>query len=404
MEFRRINGLPPYVFSSMNALKEDARRRGVDIVDFGFGNPDLPSPAVAVDKLAEAVRNPRNHRYSASRGIPNLRQAVCELYQRNWGVELDPDREVVTTIGAKEGLSHVMWVLVSAGDSAMVPSPSYPIHIYAPLFAGADVHQIPLEGPDKLGPDAVLGGPGEGFFAALVETWEATWPKPRVIVVSFPHNPTTACVDFPFMERLVNFAKEHEVVLVHDFAYADLGFDGYSPPSILQVPGAKDVAVELYTLTKSFSMAGWRVGFLVGNAEIVQALTKLKGYLDYGTFQPIQIAAIVAMREASDYPAELRRVYQLRRDALCVGLRGIGWDVVPPRGTMFVWAPIPDPYREMGSIEFAKHLLHEAGVATAPGAGFGPGGDRHVRFALIENEKRTQQAVRNLRRALTKLG
>ncbi len=404
MEFRRINGLPPYVFSTMNALKEDARRRGADVVDFGFGNPDLPSPAVAVDKLAEAVRNPRNHRYSASRGIPNLRQAVCELYRRNWAVELDPDREVVTTIGAKEGLSHVMWVLVSPGDSALVPSPSYPIHIYAPLFAGADVRQIPLEGPGGSGVDAVHDSPGEGFFASLVETWEATWPKPRVIVVSFPHNPTTVCVDRAFMERLVHFAREHDVVLVHDFAYADLGFDGYSPPSILQVPGAKDVAVELYTLTKSFSMAGWRVGFLVGNAEIVQALTKLKGYLDYGTFQPIQIAAIVAMREAPDYPEELRRAYQLRRDALCGGLRSIGWDLVPPKATMFVWAPIPEPYREMGSIEFAKLLLCEADVATSPGVGFGPGGDGHVRFALIENEKRTHQAVRNLRRALAKLG
>ncbi len=404
MEFRRINGLPPYVFSAMNALKEQARQRGADIVDFGFGNPDLPSPSVAVEKLTEAVRNPRNHRYSASRGIPNLRQAVCDLYERNWGVDLDPDREVVTTIGAKEGLSHVMWVLVSPGDSALVPSPSYPIHIYAPLFAGADVHQVPLEGPGRPGADGTPARPGDGFFEALVETWEATWPKPRVIVVSFPHNPTTACVDISFMESLVSFAREHEVVLVHDFAYADLGFDGYRPPSVLQVPGAKEVAVELYTLTKSFSMAGWRVGFLVGNAEIVQALTKLKGYLDYGTFQPIQIAAIVAMREAPDYPAELRLVYEGRRDALCAGLRSIRWDVASPKGTMFVWAPIPEPYREMGSVEFAKLLLQEAEVATSPGAGFGPGGDGHVRFALIENEQRTHQAVRNLRRVLTKLG
>jgi alanine-synthesizing transaminase len=388
----------------MNALKEDARRRGVDVVDFGFGNPDLPSPTVAVEKLAEAVRNPRNHRYSASRGIPNLRQAVAELYQRNWAVELDPDTEVVTTIGAKEGLSHVMWVLVQPGDSALVPSPSYPIHIYAPLFAGADVHQVPLQGPGEQGGDASEAAPGESFFASLVETWQSTWPKPRVIVVSFPHNPTTACVDLAFMERLVEFARLHDVVLVHDFAYADLGFDGYRPPSLLQVPGAKDVAVELYTMTKSFSMAGWRVGFLVGNAEIVQALTKLKGYLDYGTFQPIQIAAIVAMREAPDYPEELREVYQHRRDALCSGLRSIGWDVASPKGTMFVWAPVPEPYREMGSLEFAKLVLREAEVATSPGAGFGPGGDDHVRFALIENEKRTQQAIRNLRRALIKLG
>ena len=404
MELRRVNGLPPYVFATMNALRDDARRRGVDIVDFGFGNPDLPSPDIAVDKLAEAARNPRNHRYSASRGIPKLRQAIAALYRRKWGVELDPDLEVVTTIGAKEGLSHVMWVLVGPGDTAFVPSPSYPIHIYAPLFAGADVHQIPLEGPVP-GPSGADGAaPGEGFFAALLQTWETTWPKPRVIVLSFPHNPTTACVDYSFMERVVDFAREHEVVLVHDFAYADLGFDGYDPPSILQVPGAKDVAVELYTLTKSFSMAGWRVGFLVGNAEIVQALTKLKGYLDYGTFQPIQIAATVTLNDAPGYPEEIRRRYESRRNALCGGLQGIGWELAPPKGTMFVWAPIPEPYRELGSLEFSKLLLREAEVATSPGVGFGPGGDGHVRFALIENEKRTHQAIRNLRRTLTKLG
>jgi alanine-synthesizing transaminase len=314
---------------------------------------------------------------------------------------------VVTTIGAKEGLSHVMWVLVGPGDTALVPSPSYPIHIYAPLFAGADVHQVRLAGPAPGvgGPDAESGGsdPGDAFFGSLVEAWDSTWPKPRVIVLSFPHNPTTACVDLGFMTRLVEFAREHEVVLVHDFAYADLGFDGYRPPSILQVPGAKEVAVELYTLTKSFSMAGWRVGFLVGNPEIVQALTKLKSYLDYGTFQPIQIAAIVAMNEAPDYPAQLNAIYRARRDALCEGINRIGWHVTPPKGTMFVWAPIPEPYAELGSLEFAKYLVQEAGVATSPGVGFGPGGDGHVRFALIENDKRIGQAVRNLRRALTKL-
>jgi len=333
---------------------------------------------------------------------------VSDRYRSKFGVELDPDLEVVTTIGAKEGLSHLMWVLLGPGDTALVPSPSYPIHIYAPLFAGADVRQVPLEGPSaRHAPAQDAGtapGPGAAFFDELMEAWESTWPKPRVIVLSFPHNPTTACVDLSFMQRLVAFAHEHDVVLVHDFAYADIAFDGYKPPSILQVPGAKDVAVELYTLTKSFSMAGWRVGFLLGNAEIVQALTKLKSYLDYGTFQPIQIAAIVALNEVPDYPEQINEVYQARRNALCDGLNRIGWSVVPPRGTMFVWAAIPEPYREMGSLEFAKFLVRDAGVASSPGIGFGPGGDGHVRFALIENEKRIGQAIRNLKRALTKLG
>ncbi len=397
MDFRRINGLPPYVFAHINELKLASRRAGRDVIDLGFGNPDIPSPDVAVEKLVEAARNYRNHRYSASRGIPKVRQAIASLYLRRFGVELDPETEVVTTIGAKEGLSHLMWVLLGPGDSALVPSPSYPIHIYSPLFAGADVRQVRLEGPGD------EDGTSEAFFANLMESWESAWPKPRVIVLSFPHNPTTACVDLDWMERVVAFAREHEVVLVHDFAYADLAFDGYSPPSILQVPGAKEVAVELYSLTKSFSMAGWRIAFLVGNAEVVQALTKLKSYLDYGMFQPIQIAAIVAMNEAPDYPLQVNHIYQARRDVLCDGLNRIGWAVKPPKGTMFVWAPIPEPYRDMGSLEFAKYLVREAEVATSPGEGFGPGGDGHVRFALIENEQRIGQAVRNLRRALTKL-
>ena len=399
MEFRRINGLPPYVFAHIDALKLGARRAGKDVIDLGFGNPDIPSPHVAVEKLVEAAQNPRNHRYSASRGIPKLRQAVSSLYLRRFGVELDPDTEVLTTIGAKEGLSHLMWVLLGPGDSALVPSPSYPIHIYAPLFAGAEVRQVRLENDEgSEGPAA-----SEAFFENLVESWGSAWPKPRVIVLSFPHNPTTACVDLPWMARLVDFAREHEVVLVHDFAYADISFDGYQPPSILQVPGAKDVAVELYSMTKSFSMAGWRVAFLVGNSEVVAALTKLKSYLDYGTFQPIQIAAIVAMNEAPDYPKEVNETYKARRDTLCEGLNRIGWHITPPKGTMFVWAPIPEPYREMGSLEFASYLVSEADVATSPGVGFGPGGDGHVRFALIENEQRIGQAVRNLRRTLTKL-
>src|SRR5438094_4219301 len=391
MEFRRITGLPPYVLAEIDALKLAARRAGDDVIDVAFGNPDIPSPEAAVDKLAEAVHNPRNHRYSSSRGIPKLRAAVASLYDRKFNVELDPDTEVVTTIGAKEGLSHVMWVLLGPGDTALVPTPSYPIHIYAPLFAGADVRRVSL-----------LGGE-EAFFANLMQAWENDWPRPRVIVLSFPHNPTTTCVDLAWMQRLVDFAREHDVVLVHDFAYSDTAFDGYQPPSILQVPGAKDVAVELYTLTKSFSMAGWRVAFLVGNAQVVQALTKLKSYLDYGTFQPIQIAAIVAMNEAPDYPKVVNEIYHGRRDALCEGLARIGWDVPKPKGTMFVWAPMPEPYLEMGSLEFAKLLVTDAQVAVSPGEGFGPGGDDYVRFALIENEQRIGQAVRNLRRALTKL-
>ncbi len=390
MEFRRINGLPPYVFAIINQLRDQARHEGDDVIDLGFGNPDIPSPDIAVDKLCEAAHNPRNHRYSASRGIPKLRLAVSNLYLRRFGVELDPDTEVVTTIGAKEGLSHLMWTLVGPGDTALVPTPSYPIHIYAPLFAGADVQQV------RLGPD-------QDFFANLMDSWESTWPRPRVIVFSFPHNPTTETVDLAWMQRLVDFAREHDVVLVHDFAYSDTAFDGYQPPSILQVPGAKDVAVELYTLTKSFSMAGWRVAFLVGNPAIVAALTKLKSYLDYGTFQPIQIAAIVTMNEAPDYPKFVNEIYQSRRDALCEGLARIGWEIEKPKATMFVWAPIPEPYREMGSLEFSKLLVTDASVATSPGVGFGRGGEGFVRFALIENEQRIAQGVRNLRKALVKL-
>ena len=400
MELRRVVGLPPYVFATINELKLEARRRGEDVVDLGFGNPDLPSPPVAVDKLCEAARNPRNHRYSSSRGIPNLRVALADLYERRFGVQLDPDTEVLMTIGAKEGLSHLMWVLLGPGDTALVPSPSYPIHIYAPLFAGADVRQVRLA---PLAPGDAGQPAGDAFFADLAETWESTWPKPRVIVLSFPHNPTTTCVDLEWMERVVAFAAARGVVLVHDLAYADLAFDGYSPPSILQVPGAKDVAVELYSLTKSFSMAGWRVAFLVGNAEIVAGLAKLKSYLDYGAFQPIQIAATVAMNEAADYPKQVNEVYQGRRDALCDGLERIGWHIPRPKATMFAWAPIPPPYAAMGSLEFAKFLVSEAQVATSPGEGFGPGGDGFVRFALIENEQRIGQAVRNLRRALTLL-
>jgi alanine-synthesizing transaminase len=391
MEFRRINGLPPYVFGIIDSLKIEARRAGADVVDLGFGNPDLPSPDIAVEKLAEAVQNPRNHRYSASRGIPKLRAAICDLYLRKFGVELDPETEACTSIGAKEGFSHLMWVLLGPGDAALVPSPSYPIHIWGPILAGAEVRHVRL-------------GPNQDFFANLLEGWEDSWPRPKVIVLSFPHNPTTACVDLDFMTRMVEFARAHDVLLVHDFAYADLGFDGFDPPSILQVPGAKDVAVELYTLTKSFSMAGWRVGFLLGNADVVGALAKLKSYLDYGTFQPIQIAATVVMNDLPDYPKEANEIYRSRRDTLIDGLARIGWEIEKPKGTMFVWAPIPEPYAEMGSLDFAKMLVQEAKVAVSPGMGFGPGGEGYVRFALVENEQRINQGIRGIRRALDKLG
>lgn len=391
MEFRRITNLPPYVFTIIDGLKVEARRAGIDVVDLGFGNPDLPSPDIAVEKLSEAAHNARNHRYSSSRGIPKLREAVADLYLRRFGVSLDPDREIISTIGAKEGFSHLMWVLLQPGDAALVPSPSYPIHIWGPLFAGADVREI------RMSTDV-------DFMESIQEAYEYSWPKPRVIVLSFPHNPTTACVDLDFFQRVVDFAREKNVVIVHDNAYAELGFDGYEPPSILQAEGAKECAVELYSMTKSFSMAGWRVAYLVGNSEVVQALAKLKSYLDYGTFQPIQIAATVTLNEDPNHPREVQPIYQARRDALCDGLNRIGWEIEPPKGTMFAWAPIPEPYREMGSVEFASFLVREAQVATSPGVGFGPGGDGHVRFALIENEQRIGQAMRGLKKALTKLG
>ena len=390
MEFRRIDHLPPYVFSIINELKIDARRAGADVIDCGFGNPDLASPEIAATKLAEAAQNSRNHRYSASRGIPKLRQAAADLYQRRFGVNLDPDTEVLNVIGAKEGFTHLMWVLLQPGDACLVPAPSYPIHIWGPIFAGAAIREVAL-------------AESEQFIANLERAWEYSWPKPRALVISFPHNPTTVCVDLDFFARVVAFAKERDIVVVHDNAYADVGFDGYDPPSILQVPGAKDCCVELYSMTKSFSMAGWRVAFLLGNPTVIAALAKLKSYLDYGTFQPIQIAATVTMNEASEHPKLVRDIYQSRRDALCDGLNRIGWPVERPRGTMFVWAPIPEQYQDMDSLQFSSYLVKEAGVATSPGVGFGPGGEGHVRFALIENEQRLQQGIRNLRRALTRL-
>ncbi len=387
LEFRRVDRLPPYVFAAIQELTLDLRRAGDDVVDLGFGNPDLPSPEPAVEKLIEAAQKPRNHRYSASRGIPKLRAAIADLYRRRFGVELDPETQALTTIGAKEGLAHLMWVMLEPGDAALVPSPSYPIHIYGPIFAGASVFQVAMAAEEDL-------------FTNLVDAYQRSRPRPRVVILSFPHNPTTATVDLDFMRRVVEFAREREVLVVHDFAYADIAFDGHAPPSILQVEGADEVAVELYTLTKSFSMPGWRVGFLLGNAAVISALARLKSYLDYGTFQPIQIAAIIAMNEASDYPQQVCEIYRSRRDALCDGLARAGWSFPKPRGTMFVWAPIPEPFKDLGSLDFARLLAREAKVATSPGIGFGPDGDGFVRFALVENEHRIGQAVRGIRRVL----
>jgi alanine-synthesizing transaminase len=390
VEFRRIDSLPPYVFAQVNQLKLEARRAGEDIIDLGFGNPDIPSPDFVVDKLVESARKPQNHRYSSSRGIPNLRRAVADRYARRFGVELDPETEIITTIGAKEGLAHLMWALVQPGDVAIVPDPSYPIHIYAPAMAGAEVQRVEVSNDSN-------------FINRLRLTFEHSWPRPRVIVTSFPHNPTTEVVDLDFWIELVAFAKEHDIMLVHDFAYADVYFDGYRPPSLLEAPGAKDVGVELYTLTKGHSMAGWRVGFVVGNPEMVGALAKLKSYLDYGTFQPIQIASIIALNEGDAYTREVNDIYERRRDALCDGLERAGWKIEKPKGTMFVWAEIPGPYADMGSLDFTIKLLKEAKVAVSPGVGFGTTSDSYVRFALVENEHRIQQAVRGIRRALDKL-
>ena len=390
MKFRRIDSLPPYVLARVNDLKLAARRAGEDVIDLGFGNPDIPSPDLAVDKLVEAAQNARNHRYSASRGIPNLRKAICDRYERRFGVQLDPETQAITTIGAKEGLAHLMWALVQPGDVALVPEPAYPIHVYAPALAGAEIRRVPVGNADR-------------YFDRLAQTFADSWPKPRVILTSFPHNPTTTCVELDFFERLVAFAQEHDVFLVHDFAYADVSFDGYQPPSMLQVGGATDVGVELYTLTKGHSMAGWRVGFAVGNAEMVGALAKLKSYLDYGTFQPIQIASIVTLNEGDGYVMEVRGIYERRRDILVDGLNRAGWAVEKPTGTMFVWAPIPEAYRAMGSMDFAIHLLEEAKVVVSPGIGFGSTGEGYVRFALVENDQRIAQAVRGIRSALDRL-
>lgn len=399
VEFRRITNLPPYVFTIINNLKIQARNHGADVVDLGFGNPDIPSPQIAVDKLIESAQNPKNHRYSLSRGLPKLREAVADMYKRNWNVDLDPELQVTNTIGSKEGFSHLMWVLLDRGDAAIVPSPSYPIHIFGPLFAGAEVRQVPMRSQQVIDDKQYA----EEFFYNLTEAWNTGWPHPRVLVVSFPHNPTGATVDLAFMQLVVDFCRQRDMIVVHDFAYADVGFDGYMPPSILQAEGADECAVELYSMTKSFSMAGWRCGFLVGNTSVVQALVKLKSYLDYGNFQPIQIAATVALNEAPDFPKEVCVTYQRRRDVLIEGLGRIGWLIPKSRGSMFVWAPIPEPYSDMDSVEFCSHLVRDCNVALSPGSGFGPGGEGFARFALIENEQRIGQAIRNLKHGLTRL-
>ena len=383
-EFQRITRLPPYVFAQVAELKRAARRRGDDIIDFGMGNPDLPTPPHIVEKLVEAASNPRNHRYSASRGISKLREAISKWYGRRFDVDIDPDREAIVTIGAKEGISHLCLAITNPGDLVMVPSPTYPIHTYAIVLANGNVVHIPL-------------AQGDDFFDNLTDVIRPIWPRPKILILSFPHNPTTVCVDIAFFEKLVDFAKEYNLILVHDFAYADLGFDGYQPPSMLEVPGAKDVGVELFSLSKSYSMPGWRIGFVVGNSEIVSALRQIKSYLDYGAFQPIQIASIIALNGPQDCVDAIRQTYQNRRDALCEGLARIGWPVQKPKGTMFVWAKIPESFRGMGSLEFSKYLLKETNVAVAPGIGFGEMGNGHVRFALVENEHRIRQAVRNLR-------
>ena len=386
-QFARIKRLPPYVFNIVNALKADARQRGEDIIDFGMGNPDQATPQIIVDKMCEAAQRPDTHRYSLSRGIPRLRKAICDWYKRKYDVDLDMDSEAIVTIGSKEGLAHLALATVETGDAVLVPNPSYPIHPYGFVIAGADIRHIPL----------VKGG---DFFAEIEKAIKTSWPRPKMLVINFPGNPTTQCVDLDFLTRVVAIAKEHDIWVVQDIAYADIVFDGYKAPSIMQVPGAKDIAVEFFSLSKSYNMPGWRVGFMVGNQELVSALARMKSYLDYGMFTPIQVAAIVALEQSDDEVERIRDMYQYRRDVLCEGLTAAGWPVEKPKATMFVWAEIPDMYKHLGSLEFAKKLLQEAKVAVSPGIGFGEYGDDHVRFSLIENEQRTRQAVRGIREML----
>ncbi len=385
--FARLERLPPYVFATVNKIKMDARHAGKDIVDLGMGNPDLGTPRHIVDKLVEASQKSQNHRYSASMGITKLRMAIADWYKRRYDVDIDPATEAIVTIGAKEGISHLVLVTIRPGDVVFTPNPTYPIHPYSAIISGGDVRGIPV-------------GPGRDFFENLIDATKQTWPRPRILIISYPHNPTTEVVELEFFERIVDYATEHNIMIIHDFAYADLAFDGYKPPSFLQVKGAKDVGVEFFSLSKSYSMPGWRVGFCVGNPEIVGALARIKSYLDYGIFQPIQIAAIIALNGPQDCVTEICDTYRERRDALISGLNRVGWEVESPKGTMFVWAKIPDQYVKMGSVEFSKLLINEAQVAVSPGLGFGEYGDEFVRFALIENQMRINQAIRGIRKVM----
>jgi alanine-synthesizing transaminase len=389
-DFHKLNRLPPYVFAEVNALKQAARRAGRDVIDLGMGNPDLPTPPEVVEKICEAARNPRNHRYSASRGLPNLRAAICEWYRRRHGVELDPEREAIAVIGAKEGLSHFVLMTVGPGDGVLCPNPTYPIHQYSVIIAGGDLRHVPLT-------------PDSDFLENLEQALSRSWPKPKLLIVSFPHNPTTQVVERSFLERVVDFARANDLMVLHDFAYAEVCFDGYQAPSLLEVPGAREVAIEFGSLSKSHSMAGWRVGFAAGNADMIHALGRIKSYLDYGIPTPIQVGAIVALRGPQDCVREAAEAYRLRRDTLVEGLGQPGegsWKFEKPLGTMFAWAPIPERLCGLGSLEFSKRLLAEAGVAVSPGVGFGEHGEGYVRFALVENRHRIRQAVRGIRRFL----
>ncbi|MBN2126344.1 MAG: aminotransferase class I/II-fold pyridoxal phosphate-dependent enzyme [Deltaproteobacteria bacterium] len=386
-EFRRMVRLPPYVFKVVDALKMELRRKGEDIIDLGMGNPDIATPKHIVDKLVEAARKGHNHRYSASAGITKLRQAICDWYKRRYDVDLDPDEEVIATIGAKEGLAHLVLATISPGDVVFAPNPTYPIHPYSAIIAGGDLRSVPI-------------GPERDFFEDLLTATKQTWPSPKMLIISYPHNPTTAVVEREFFEKIVDFCRDHGIIVLHDFAYADLVFDGYEPPSFLQIPGARDIGVEFFSLSKSYSMPGWRVGFCAGNRDLIAALRRIKSYLDYGMFQPIQIASIIALNGPYTCVEEIVEIYRQRRDALVEGLNRIGWLIDKPKGTMFVWARIPEQFQAMGSVEFAKMLIREAKVAVSPGIGFGQYGDDHVRFALVENPHRISQAVRGIRKVM----
>jgi alanine-synthesizing transaminase len=383
-EFARLQRLPPYVFNITSELKMAARRRGEDIIDFGMGNPDGPTPKHIVDKLVETVQRPDTHGYSVSRGIPRLRRAICQWYKRRWDIDFDPETEAIVTIGSKEGIAHLALATLGRGDTVLVPNPSYPIHIYGPVIAGADIRQVQLT-------------PDVDFFAELEHTIKLSFPKPKMLILNFPANPTAQCVELPFFEKIIELAREHGIWVVNDLAYADICFDGWKAPSIMQVPGAREVAVEFFTMSKSYNMAGWRIGFMVGNKDLVHALSRIKGYHDYGTFTPIQVASIAALEGPQDCVKDIALKYQNRRDVLLKGLGEAGWKVDAPKASMYVWAKIPDEYRKLGSLEFTKKLLAQAKVSVSPGIGFGEYGDGHVRFALIENEPRSRQAIRGIK-------